>query len=156
MRSKAVTKRLACSVAFMLSVGWVNQAHAQFGVGSTWLRTDAQGKGITLAVEACCSGGLRLTYRIPPIGNQPAMTLTVDSPMDGREAPALVGGKPSGETMAVKRLDDHHYSAVVKMSGQPFGTSNGTVSADGKSMTVETMSQGGGNVVKIIETWVRQ
>ena len=76
--------------------------------------------------------------------------------MDGTDAPALVGGQPSGETMAVKCVDDHRYSAVVKMGGKPFGTSNGTVSADGKTMTVETISQGGGRVEKIIETWVRK
>jgi hypothetical protein len=148
-------RRVIC-IACLCSVGWVNQALAQFGVGTTWLRTDAQGKGITMKVEACCNGGLRLTYHIPPVGNQPAMTLTVDSPMDGSDAPALVGGKPSGETMGVKRLDDHHYSAVVKMNGQPISTSNGTVSADSKTITVETVSQGGGNAAKVIETWIRQ
>jgi hypothetical protein len=147
---------LICSVAFLSAMGWAHQAHAQFGVGSTWLRTDAQGKGITMTVEACCNGGLRLTYQIPPIANQPAMTMSVDSPMDGTEAPVLFGGKPSAETMAIKRVDDHHYSAVLNMSGKPFGASNGTVSADGKSMTVESVSQGGGQVMKIIETWVRK
>ena len=152
MRSLAALKPVICSLAFLSAVGWATQAHAQFGVGSTWVRTDSQGKGITMTVEACCNGGLRLIYKIPPIANQPAMTLTVDSPMDGTDTPALVGGKPSGETMAVKRLDDHHYSAVVKMSGKPFGTSNGTVSADGKTLTVESVSQAG----QIIETWVRQ
>ncbi len=68
----------------------------------------------------------------------------------------LMGGKPSAETMAIKRIDDHHYSAVVKMNGQPFGTHNGTVSADGKTMTVESVTKGGGQVMKIIETWVRK
>ncbi len=77
------------------------------------------------------------------MGNQPATTMTVNSPMDGTEAPALVGGKPSGETMAIKRVDAHRYSAVVKMNGKPFGTSNGTVSADGKTMTVESILPGG-------------
>jgi len=152
MRSLPALKRVICSLAFLSAVGWATQAHAQFGIGSTWLRTDSQGKGITMKVEACCNGGLRLIYQIPPMANQPAMTLTVDSPMDGTETPAVIGGKPSGETMAVKRLDDHHYSAVVKMSGKPFGTSNGTVSADGKTLTVESVSQAG----KITETWVRQ
>jgi hypothetical protein len=156
MRSVATTKRLICSVAFLSAVGWANQAHAQFGVGSTWVRTDSQGKGITMTVQACCNGGLRLIYQIPTIASQPATTLTVDSPMDGTEVPSLVGGKPSGQTMAVKRLDDHHYSAVVKASGKTFVTSNGTVSADGKTMTVESISQGGGKVDKIIETWVRK
>ena len=143
MRSVAATKRLICSVAFLSAVGWANQAHAQLGVGTTWVRTDAQGKGITMTVEACCNGGLRLIWQIPAMANQPATTMTVNSPMDGTEAPALVGGKPSGETMAIKRVDAHRYSAVVKMNGKPFGTSNGTVSADGKTMTVESIFQGG-------------
>lgn len=153
MRSLAATKRLICSVAFLSAVGWADRAHAQYGAGSTWVRTDARGKGITLTLEACCNGGLRHTFQIPPMGGQPAVTMTVDSPMDGTEVPVLVGGKPSGETMAVKRVDDRHYSAVVKMSGKPFGTSNGTVSADGKTMTVESAFQG---AEKTIETWVRK
>jgi len=144
------------SLAFVSAVGWATQAHAQFAVGSTWVRTDAHGKGITMSVEACCNGGLRLTYKVPPMGGQPGSTLTVDSPMDGTEVPALVDGKPSGETMGVKRVDDHHYSAVVKMGGKPFGTSNGTISPDGKTLTVESVMQMGGKGEKTVETWVRK
>ena len=144
--------RLIGSVAVLVLIGLVNHAHAQFGVGTTWVRTDAQGKGIVLTVAACCNGGLRLTYQVPAAGGQPAMTLTVDSPMDGKEAPALLAGKPSGETMAVTRLDDHHYSAVVKVNGQLLTTSTGTVAPDGKTMTVESVSQGN----KVVETWVRK
>jgi len=70
--------------------------------------------------------------------------------------PVLVGGKPSGEMMALTRVDDRHYRAVMNLSGKPFGTSNGTVSADGKTMTVETVTQGGGQAMKVIETWVRK
>jgi hypothetical protein len=157
MRSVAATKRLLRIVAFLSAVGWASQAHAQFSVGSTWVRTDSQGKGITMTLEACCNGGLRLVYQVPPVAGQPASTLTADSPMDGTEVPVLVGGKLSGETMAIKRVDAHHYSAVLKMGGKPFGTSNGTVSADGKTMTVEFIAQvPGGKAEKIIETWVRK
>jgi hypothetical protein len=56
--------------------------------------------------------------------------------------------------MAVKKLDDHHYSAVVMMDGKPFGTSNGTVSADNRTMTVVSVFGTGGQ--KTIETWVRK
>ena len=140
---------------FLSAVGWASQAHAQFGVG-TWVRTDAQAKGLTMTVEACCNGGLRLIYQVPAAADQPPVTMTVDSPMDGTEVPTLVGGKPSGQTMAVKRVDDRHYSAVVKMSGKPFGTSSGTVSADGKTLTVESVNQMGGKAEKIVETWVRK
>jgi hypothetical protein len=138
-----------------LVLAWATAAWAQIFVG-TWLRTDAGGKGITMTVERCCNGGLRLTYHIPSAGNQPAATMTVDSPMDGTEAPALIGGKPSGEMMAVKRIDDRHYTGVVKMAGQLMGTYNATISADGKMITNEGVVQMGGTSQKVTETWVRQ
>ena len=152
MRSIAATGRVIGAFALLSALGWVDQAHAQLGAGTTWLRTDAAAKGIILTLEACCNGGLRFIYRIPAMGGQPASTMIVDSPMNGTDAPALVDGKPSGETMAVKKLDDHHYSAIVKMNGKPYGTSNGTVSPDNKTLTVESVF---GNQ-KTIETWVRK
>ena len=90
------------------------------------------------------------------MGGKPATTLTVNSPMDGTEVPALIGGKPSGETMAIKRIDDHHYYTVVKLDGKPSGTTKGTVAEDSKTMTGESVFQGGGQVVKTTETWVRK
>ena len=155
MRSVAAMKLLICGVAFLSALAWADQAEAQLGVGTRWLRTDAQGKGITLTVEACCRGGLRLVYQLPAMGTQPAMTLTVDSPMDGTEVQTLVGGKPSGQTMAIKRVDGHRYSAVVSANGKPLGTYNGTVSVDSKTLTVEAVIQNGGKAEKMTETWVR-
>jgi hypothetical protein len=149
------TKRFLCGVAFLTSLAWASQAHAQIGVGN-WVRTDEKANGITMTVEACCSGGLRLIYHVPTAPGQPPITLTVDSPMDGSEVPAMIGGKPSGQTMAIKRVDDRHYTGVVKMGGQPFGTSSATISADGKTMTVETLSQASAKAEKIVETWVRK
>ena len=151
MRSVA-TRRMIGGVALVMLLGVIAPLHAQFGVGTTWVRTDAQGKGITMKVEACCKGGLRLIYDIPPRNDQPAMTITVDSPMDGTEVPTLVAGKPSGQMMAVTRVDDHHYTATVKMNGQVLSTSTGTVAPDSKTMTVETASLAGKNT----ETWVRK
>jgi hypothetical protein len=156
MKSMPATRRSIGVFAFLLALDWVGQAYAQLGVGTTWLRTDAKGKGIVLTVEACCNGGLRFIWRIPSMGGQPALTMTVDSPMNGTEAPALINGKPTGETMAIRRVDDHHYSAIVKMNGQPFGTSNGTVSADNKTMTVESVFGNGSQTEKTTETWVRK
>ena len=156
MRFDVMTKRTFCRMVFLCVVVWVDQAQAQLGVGTVWVRTDSAGKGITLTVEACCNGGLRLVWQIPPMGGQPATTLTVNSPMNGTEVPAMIGGKPSGETMAIKRIDDHHYYTEVKMNGQPFGTTKGTVAADNKTMTAESVFQGGGQVIKTFETWVRK
>ena len=157
MRSVTATKRVIGCVVFLSAVGWASLAHAQLFVG-TWVRTDAVGKGITMTVETCCNGGLRLTYLVPGAGGQPAVTMTLDSPMDGTDAPTLIGGKPTGQTMAIKRVDDRHYSAVATMGGKPFGTFNATISADGKTMTVENVNQmaPGGKAEKITETWVRK
>jgi hypothetical protein len=157
MRSVAAARQLIGSMVFLSALGWASQAHAQLGVG-TWVRTDAQGKGMTMTVAPCCNGGFRLTYQVAAASGQPAMQLVVDSPMDGTEVPALVGGKPSGETMAITRVDDHHYRAVMKMGGQPFGTSTGTLSADAKTLTVETVNQTrpGAPAEKISETWIKK
>jgi hypothetical protein len=156
MRSMSAARRVIFVLAFTAALGHASQSYAQFAAGTTWVRTDAAGKGITMSVEACCNGGLRLTYRVPPMAGQPETTMTVDSPMNGTEAPTMVAGKPSGQTMAIKRIDDHHYSAVGKVNGQPLGTYEGTVSADGKTMTVEGVMQVGGQTSKMIETWVRK
>jgi hypothetical protein len=85
--------------------------------------------------------------------------MLIESPFDGSERPVLVNGKPSGETMAITRVDDHHVSTVVKMNGKPFGTSKATLSADGKVLTVlnEFSASAGGNPTgKSTERWVRK
>jgi hypothetical protein len=144
-------KRIAWGIAAVGTLGSAPGLQAQIGVG-TWTRTDAAGIGLSMTVTVCCSGGRRLVYHVKgPNGS--TIILTVDSPMDGTEVPALVGGKPSGETMAIKRVDDHHYTGVVKMDGQPFGTSKGVLSADGRTLTVES-TPAGPNQKTQIETWV--
>jgi hypothetical protein len=150
-----ISQRFVCSAAFLLAASWANLAHAQLGVG-TWVRTDAQANGTTMTVEECCKGGLRLIYHVQGAAGQPPITMTVDSPMDGTEVPAMIAGKPSGQTFTIKRVDDRHYSAVVKMGGQVFGTSSATLSADGKTLTVESLSQMSAKAEKVIETWVRK
>jgi len=109
---------------------------AQLGVG-TWVRQPSPTTpgDITMMVEACCNGGRRLTYHIK-IGND-TMIMVVESPFNGTEVQVLVGGKPSGETMAIKTVDDRHWTCVLKINGQSFGTSKGEISADGKTINVE-------------------
>ena len=146
-----MTKRVIGGIVFTLAVGWATLAHAQILVG-TWERTDLHVKGMVMTVTTCCNGGLRLVYNIPASPGQPATTMTVNSPMDGTEVPALVGGKPSGQTMAIKRLDDRHYETILKMDGKPFGTAKSTLSADAKTISVDGVYGG----QKTAETWVRK
>jgi hypothetical protein len=109
--------------------------HAQIPAG-TWVKQPGPDRDdITMTVEPCCNGGRRLTYRIK-IGND-TIVMLVESPFNGTEVPVLIGGKPSGETMAIKTIGSRHWECVLKMNGKPFGTSKGELSADGKTLTVE-------------------
>ena len=152
MRSATVIPRFICAAAFLLTLGWGSPAQAQLGVGQ-WVRTDAGGKGMTMTVAACCKGGFRLTYSVPVGNGQPPLAVTVDLPMDGTEVPALSAGKPTGQTMSAKRVDDRHYTGVVKQDGQLYLTSSATLSVDGKSLIVEDTLT---NKQKIVETWVKK
>jgi hypothetical protein len=111
---------------------------------------------MTMTVEVCCKGGRRLIYHFNVSGTDG--TLSVESAFDGSEAEVLIAGKPSGETMAITRIDDHHMSTVVKLNGKEFGTSKATLSADGKVLTVVndvSSSVGGQPVGKSTEIWTR-
>ena len=142
-----------CIATLLLILGWAGTAHAQLAVGE-WVRTDAAGGGMSMTVAACCKGGYRLTYHVPIGNGQPPLILLVDLPLDGTEVPTLSAGKPTGQTMSAKRVDDHHYTGVVKQNGQPYLTSKATLSADGKSITVEDTLAGSNQ--KVIETWAKK
>jgi hypothetical protein len=148
----SITPRFICVAAFLLTLGWGSPALAQPAVGE-WVRTDAAGMGMTMTVAACCKGGYRMTYNVPTGKGQPPAGLTVDLPWDGTDVPTLSAGKPTGQTMSLKRVDDHHFTGVLKQNGQPFLTNTVTISADGKSITVEDTL--GGNQ-KSIETWTKK
>jgi len=148
-------RRLAASIAVLGTIGSPSMLHAQMGVG-TWVRqATASTSTMTMKVEACCGSGRRLTYHL----GKGTVVLTLESRFDGSSAPVLINGKPSGETMEITRVDDHHTSTILKMNGKTFGTSKATLSADGKTLTVIndlTSSAGGQKLGKSTEIWVRQ
>jgi hypothetical protein len=74
--------------------------------------------------------------------------------MDGTEVPTLSAGKPTGQTMSAKRVDDHHFTGVMKENGKPSLTNKATLSADGKSLTVEDTLTASN--LKVIETWAKK
>ena len=154
--TSATAKRFACVMAMFWAIDSASSLRAQISIG-TWVRpSDPSAAALTMTVEACCNGGRRFIYRI---SGQSDVLMTIESPMDGTEVPVLVAGKPSGETMGIKRVDDHHTFTVVKMNGKTFGTSKAALSADGKTLTIEnefTSEAGGQAVGKATETWVRK
>ena len=130
--------------------------YAQMGVGN-WAREGQGPVVITMTVEACCNGGRRLTYHVKT-GNQ-SQVMLVESPFNGTEVPVLLDGKPSGETMAIKQVDSRHWTCVLKMNGQLFGTSSGEITADGKTLNVEnkiTFAAAGQSVGVQKEIWHKQ
>ena len=153
----ATARSLVCSVVLLGALGPARALHAQIGVG-TWVRT-APGSAVamTMKVEACCKGGRRLIYHFDINGTETLLAL--ESRFDGSEAEVMIGGKPSGETMAITRVDDHHLSTIVKLNGKAFGTSKATLSPDGKVLTVLndfSSSAGGTPAGEFTETWVRK
>jgi hypothetical protein len=154
----AAARSIPCILALLGTLGPARGLHAQMGAG-TWVRkpTASTPGTMTMTVEACCKGGRRLIYHIDINGR--GTILSVESPFDGNDAPVLMDGKPTGETMAITRVDDHHLSNVVKMNGKPFGTSKATLSADGKLLTVLndfSSSAGAQPVGKFTEIWLRK
>lgn len=149
-------KRLACGIAVLTLVS-VRSLYAQMEVGTWERQATASMPAMTMEVEACCDGGRRLIYHIL-IGGVETL-LTVDSRFNGSDAPVLMNGKASGETMAITRGDAHHASAIVRMNGSVFGTSQSALSADRRTLTVLndfSTSAGGQQVGKYTEVWVRK
>ena len=151
---KAIT--LSCGIA-MLAIGSPRSLPAQIEVG-TWVRqATASMPGMTMTIEACCNGGRRLSYHL--VSGATVMDLTLESRLDGSEAEVMINGKGSGETMAITRVDAHHASNVLRLNGTRFATSQSTLSADGRTLTVitdYTSALGGQAVGRQIETWVRK
>jgi len=147
-------KSIASGLALLGALGLASSLQAQTGVGRWVKQSEASHPAaMTMTIEACCKGGRRVTYRMA--GS--AMVMTVTSPFDGSDSPVLVDGKPSGQTMGIKWVDDHHTITVLKMNGKTLGTSKAAFSKDGKMITVEndiTSTAGGQTVGKQTETWV--
>jgi hypothetical protein len=141
------------AVLFALTSG--GSLLAQFSVG-TWVQTTPM-KGLTMTVEDCCNGGRRLIFHAP-LG-QKMQTAMVESRFDGSDALVLVDGKPNGETMALKRVDERRTTTVFKRNGKVFRTSTTVESADRMALTVENefIDAGDGRVTgKMTETYVRK
>jgi hypothetical protein len=95
-----------------------------------------------MTVEEAGSGW-KLTYHISsPKLPGGTMTLTVVTQLDGKDAPVMHDGKPTGQTMAVKRVDSHHTFTVLKLQGKETGISKSELSSDGKVLKVQNGPSG--------------
>ncbi len=146
------------TIAGVMLAAQPRAAAADSPVG-TWAKvsdlSNAKGE-IVLTIERWGKGGAKLVWRMKghPI------VMTIESALDGSDAPFLMNGQPSGETMGITRLDGHHAATILKLNGKQFGTSKATFSDDFTKMTVENVVQKGTDVGpppgKTTEVWTRK
>jgi hypothetical protein len=147
---------------FLCMLGLSNIAWAASPWSGTWLlRGGAKEFPLVMVVEDV-GPGWRVTYRIPvpnSKGGSTTTVMTMETALDGKDAPNLVDGKPSGQTMDIRKIDSRHTTAVVKMNGKVTGTSKSEISADGKVITSvndNAVAGPGGAAGKTTQIWDKQ
>ena len=142
-------KRVAIAVCLLSAA---SGAWAQIPTGN-WVKRTAP--PMMMTVEPA-GPGIKITYRMLDPSGKPInqSTMTVVTALDGKDAPTLVDGKETGQTMATRRLDATHTATVIKMQGKEIGKSQSELSADGRTLKVENeMSALNPSVGKQIEYW---
>ena len=103
--------------------------------------------------------GWKFTYKVVGPGAPGASDTSLLTPLDGKDVPVLIGGKPSGQTMGITKIDSRHTVNVIKFEGKEIGTSKSELSANGKVIKVETDypdSNPGAPAGKQIQYWDRK
>ncbi len=117
----------------------------------TWTRrANKEGVVATVMVEAAGSGR-KITFKVLIHGGTTS-TMVVTTQGDGKDATVYVDGKPSGETMAIRFIDDHHTTNIIKMNGNTIAEQDSEFSADGKVITVRN-KPGSPGAANPIEYW---
>jgi hypothetical protein len=149
---------LLLTAAITLAV--TSRAGAASSPVGEWVRQPGPGdKGLAmmaLTIEQWGPDGVKLTYH--GIGLKRPMTIWSANP-DGSDAPVLIGGKPTAQTMAIKWIDAHHLTSVQKQGGKVLGTSTATLSPDFTTMTIENdyvVTDRRHKVGKSTEVWTRK
>jgi hypothetical protein len=152
-------KRLMTLVGIFASVLTLSAADPSDGTWKKKSSTPVPGMpagDVILVVEAGSGQGKHLIWKIKSADGKETLLMSLDTALDGAQTPVIgADGKPNGQTMGIKRLDERHSIAVVLMGGKPFGTSKSEISADGRTMTVVSdMTSAGGSAVT--EIWEKQ
>lgn len=157
MRRASTTVIGMCALTALLAGG--GRAIAADSPVGTWARVGDGPKekgNMTMTIERWNKSGAKLTYKMV---DQP-IVLTIETKLDGSEAPVVMNGQPTGETMALKRTDSHHATNVLKMNGKQFGTSTAAFSDDFSKLTIENQVQEATSVGpprgKTTEIWTRK
>jgi hypothetical protein len=118
----------------------------------TWVeRLPAGSKRPQLTMTVSDAGGGKRLITYTTAGQPQKMTVLTRG--EGEDAPVLLDGKPTGQTMAIRVVDERHRATVLKMNGKQTGTSRAELSAEGKVLTVENATESG---QKTVAYWDRQ
>ena len=77
-------------------------------------------------------------------------------PLNGNDVPVLVNGKPSGQTMGIRRIDSRHTVTVLRFQGTETGISKAELSPNGKVLKVEIDYADSNPIRNEIQYWDRQ
>src|SRR5204862_194683 len=129
---------MKCIALVLCLAGMVPIVRAASLPTGTWVRRpNNDGISGTLIIEAAGTGR-KLTFKVAFAGGGTS-TMTVTTQVDGKDAIVSVDGKPSGQTMAIRMIDDHHAVNVMKINGNPMATQKSELFADGKVFKTETI-----------------
>ncbi len=123
--------------------------------GAWVLREPPQGGRLIMTVEEV-GIGWNLTYKVDGPDAPVSTVSTVLTPLDGKDVPLLVNGKPSGQTMGIKKVDNHHTVTILRFRGKETGISKAEISPDGKVLKIETDYADWNPIGKEIQYWDRQ
>jgi len=128
-------KRIAIAALCLLTISSGAWAQSPFG---TWLKRAPSTPPMMMIIE-WVAPGIKITYRmLGPDGNpMNHNVITVVTALDGKEAPMMMDGKATGQTLATQLLDANRASSVIRLEGKELATSNSEISPDGKTMKVE-------------------
>lgn len=119
----------------------------------TWiLREPSHGSRLMMEVEEVGTGW-KLTYHVLGPAASGSTVSTVLTPLDGNDVPVLVNGKPSGQTMGIRRIDSRHTVTVLKFQGKETGVSKAELSPHGKVLKIEIDYATSNPIGKEIQYW---
>ena len=122
----------------------------------TWiLREPSQGSRLMMTVEEVGTGW-KLTYNVVGLAAPGSTVSTVLTPLNGNDVPVLVNGKPSGQTMGIRRIDSRHTVTVLRFQGKETGISKAELSPNGKVLKVEIDYADSNPIRNEIQYWDKQ
>jgi hypothetical protein len=122
----------------------------------TWVLREPPHEGRLIMTVEEVGTGWKLTYKVVGPDASGSTVSTVLTSLNGKDVPVLVNGKPSGQTMGIRRIDSRHTVTVLKFQGKETGISKAELSPNGKVLKVETNYATSNPIGKEIQYWDRQ